>query len=73
MHAVLELQRELSLEDMERLGVPGVDVEGRSPPAGSGAGVDCSELLAVDEQRGRKLLSAKEKLAFADLDHRPAA
>ena len=55
-YAVLELQRELSLEDVQRLAVPCMDVGRRLPPSGSGAHVDRGELLDVDEERDVELL-----------------
>ena len=73
MHAVLEPERELSLEDVYRLGVSCMDVERRLSPTGSSAHLDRGELLDVREERDAELLAAEDELAFADLDHVPAA
>ena len=73
MHAILELQRELSLEDVQRLAVQGMHVGWRLPPPGSGAHVDCGELLDVDEERDVELRSPQDDLACSDLDHVSAA
>ncbi len=73
MHAILELERELSLDDVQRLAVSSMDVGRRLPPSGSSAHVDHSELLDVDEQRDVELPASEDDLAFADLDHAPAA
>ena len=72
-YAILELQRELSLEDVQRLAVPGMDVWRRLPPSGSGAHVDGGELLDVDEERDVELPASEDDLSFDDLDHEPAA
>jgi hypothetical protein len=50
-----------------------MDVERRSSPAASGAHLDRTELLDVDEESDVELLAAEDDLAFADLDHVPAA
>ena len=47
MHAILELERELSLEHVQRLAVSSMDVGRRFPPSGSSAHVDRGELLDV--------------------------
>jgi hypothetical protein len=73
MDAVLELQPELSLEDVQRLAVSDMDVRRCLSPPGSRAHVDSGELLDVREERDAELLAAKDELAFADLDHVPAA
>jgi hypothetical protein len=73
MYAILERERELSLEDEQRLGVSCMDVERRFSPTASGAHLDCAELLDVHEERDSELLVAEDDLAFADLDHVPAA
>ena len=73
MRAILELERELPLEDVQRLGVPGMDVRRRISPAGRGAHGHRGELLDVREERHIELRAAEDDLAFADLDHRPAA
>jgi hypothetical protein len=73
MLAILEPERELSVEHEQRLGVSSVDVEGRSSPAWSGAHFDRTELLDVHEERDAQLLAAEDDLAFADLDHLTAA
>ena len=73
MHAILELERELSLEHVQRLAVSGMDVRRRLPPPGSGAHVDRGELLDVDEERDVELPAPQDDLAFSDLDHVPAA
>src|SRR4029450_7084177 len=69
MLAILEPERELSLEDIERLGVSCMDVERRFSPARSGTHFDRTELLDVREERDAELLAAEDDLAFADLDH----
>jgi len=73
MHAILELERELSLEHVQRLAVSSMDVGRRFPPSGSSAHVDRGELLDVREKRDAELLAAEDHLACADLDHVPAA
>ncbi len=73
MHAVLELERELALDDVQRLAVSGMDVGRRLPPSGSGAHVHRGELLDVDEERDVELSAPEDDLAFADLEHVPAA
>ena len=73
MHAILEPKRELSLEDVDRLGVSCMDVGRRPSPAGSGAHLDRGELVDVREERDVQLRTTEDDLAFADLDHRPAA
>ena len=55
MHAILELERELSVEDVQRLAVSGMDVGRRLPPSGSGAHLDRGELLDVGEERDVEL------------------
>jgi hypothetical protein len=71
--AVLELERELSFEDVQRLAVSGMDVRRRFPPAGSGADIDGRELLDVDEKRDVELRGAQNDLACGSFDHVPAA
>jgi hypothetical protein len=73
MHAILEPERERSFEDEQRLGMLCVDVERRFPPPGSGAHIDRSELLDVHEECDAELLAAEDDLAYADLEHVPAA
>jgi hypothetical protein len=73
LHAILELERELSLEHVQRLAVSDMDVGRRLPPTGSSAHFDRSELLDVREERDAELPAAKDELAFADPDHVPAA
>ena len=73
VHAILEPERELSLEDEQCLGVSCMDVERRSAPTRSGAHFDRSELLDVYEEPDIELFAAEDDLAFADLDHLPAA
>ena len=59
MHAILELERELSLEHVQRLAVSGMDVGRRLPPPGSSAHVDRGELLDVREKRDAELLDGR--------------
>jgi hypothetical protein len=73
MHAILELKRELSLEDVQRLAVPGMDVGRRLPPSGKGAHVDRGKLLDIDEERYVELPGPQDDLTFGDLGHVPAA
>ena len=73
MHAILELERELSLDDVQRLAVSRVDVGRRLPPSGSSAHVDRGELLDVDEERDVELSAPQDDFPLGDLDHRPAA
>jgi len=72
-HVILELQRERSVEDEQRLAVSGMDVGWRLPPAGSGAHLDRGELLDVGEERDVELPGPENDLAFADLEHGSAA
>ena len=58
----------------KRLRVLRMDVERRTvAPAGSRADLDDAELLDVGEERDAELPVARDALAFADLDHEPAA
>ncbi len=73
MLAVLEPERELALEDEERLCVLRVDVQRRSYPARIGADLHDADLLDVRKESHSELSIAGDALAFADLDHEPAA
>jgi hypothetical protein len=73
MDAILELKRELSFEDIQRFAVSDMDMRRRLSPAGGRTHVDCGELLDVREERHSELGAAEDDLAFADLDHLPAA
>jgi hypothetical protein len=73
MLAILEAECELSLEDEQRLGMTCMNVERRFSPTRSSAHLDRSELLDIHEEGDAKLLAPKDELAFADLDHVPAA
>ncbi len=64
VHAILEPERELSLEDEQRLGVSCMDVERRSAPTRSGAHFDRSELLDVHEEPDIELFAAEDDLAL---------
>ena len=68
MHAVFELERELSLEDEQRLAVSGVRMRARRAPSRMGAHLDRGELLDLDEERDVELPAPQDDLAF-DLDH----
>ncbi len=72
-HAILESQRELSVEHVQRLAVSGMDVRRRLPPSGSGAHLDRGELLDVGEERHVELPAPEDDLACADLEHGSAA
>jgi hypothetical protein len=71
--AVLEPERELSVEDEQRFAVSSMDMERGSSPTWSGTHLDRSELLEVHEERDFQLLAAKDDLTFGDLDHASAA
>jgi hypothetical protein len=67
MLAVLEPERELALEDEERLRVLRVDMERRSHAAGGRADLDGAELLDVCKEDYPELTVAGDALALADL------
>jgi hypothetical protein len=70
---ILELKRELSPEDVQRLGVSGMHVKTRRSPSRSGAHFDRGELLDIDEERDVELSALQDDFAFGDFDHVPAA
>ncbi len=73
MDAILEPERELAFEDVQRLGVSDMDMRRRRPPTASGTYSDHGKLLEVGEERHVELSAPEDELAFADLDHLPAA
>jgi hypothetical protein len=66
------LERELSLEDEQRLAVSGVRMRARRAPSRMGAHLARGELLDVDEKRDVELPTPQDDFAF-DLDHLPPA
>ncbi len=70
---VLEPERELALEDEERLRVLRMDMEWRSDTTGSGTDFDDADLLDIGEERHPELTVSSDVLACDELDHRPAA
>ena len=70
--AVLEPERELALEDEERLRVALVDVQ-RRHPARLRADLGDADLVEVGEERDAEPALAGDALSLAYLDHVPAA
>ena len=73
MLSVLEPERELSVEDEERLRMSLVDVERRSDTTRCRANLRDADLLEIGEKRHTELPLARDALAVHDRDHRPAA
>ncbi len=69
-HTILEPERDLSLENEQRLGMLLVQVQRRSDPTRLRANLDDPDLLDVSQKSHPELVVAGDALSLADLDER---